>query len=210
MAVSMTSILEAEAAEEAAAEAAAAEEAARIAAEAAAAEAAAAEAARLEAETAATAAAEAAAAAALSADEQARQQIDAIYAQGRSSYSPVYLSADEINLLACVIMMEAGYEPYEGKLAVASVVLNRLRSGIWGSSLSSVIYAQGQFTGASTGLLASYLASGANSECIQAAYEACAGINNIGGYLYFCSIASAKYETYTSYAIISKQCFYAK
>ncbi len=196
--VSMSSILEADAAEEAAqaeAEAAAAAQAA---------------AAQAQAEAEAREAAEAAAAAALSADEQARQQIDAIYAQGRSAFAPIYLSADEINLLACVIMLEAGYEPYEGKLAVASVVLNRLRSGIWGSSLSGVIYAPGQFTGANTGLLASYIASGANAECIQAAYEACAGINNIGGYMYFCSAASARYENYSSYVVISKQCFYAK
>ncbi len=205
-AVSMSSILEAEAAEEAAAEAAAQ---AQAEAEAAAAVQAAAEAAAIaqaEAEAQADAAAEAAAA--LSADEQAIQKIDAIYAQGRSSYSPIYMSADEIYLLASVIMMEAGSEPYEGKLAVASVVLNRLRSGIWGSSLSGVIYAKGQFYGSTTGLLDSFIASGPNDECIQAAYEACAGINNIGGYMYFCSIASAKYETYSSYTVISRQCFY--
>ncbi len=201
--VSMGSSLEAEAAAEAAQAEAEAAAAAQAAAEAAAA-------AQAQAEAEAQAAAEAAAAASLSADEQARQQIDVIYAQGRSAFAPIYLSADEINLLACVIMLEAGYEPYEGKLAVASVVLNRLRSGIWGNTLSGVIYAPGQFTGANTGLLASYLAAGPNAECIQAAYEACAGINNIGGYMYFCSAASARYENYSSYVVISKQCFYAK
>lgn len=145
-----------------------------------------------------------------SADDLARQRIDAIYAEGRSTMAPVYLSADDIYLLSCVIMMEAGSECYEGKLAVAGVVLNRLRSGIWGSTLNEVIYAPKQFTGAGTGTLAGVLASGPNEESVRAAYEACAGIHNIGGYLYFCSVKSANYEQYSTYLVIQRQCFYAK
>ena len=52
---------------------------------------------------------------------------------------------DDAYLLACLVSMEAGYESYEGQLAVANVVLNRVRSGKWGSSISSVIYAPNQF-----------------------------------------------------------------
>jgi spore germination cell wall hydrolase CwlJ-like protein len=168
-----------------------------------------------EAEAAAQAAAEAEAAAQAAAatptpDELARQQIDAIYAQGRSTMAPIYLSADEIYLMSCVIMMEAGSEAYEGKLAVAGVILNRLRSGAWGSTLSQVIYAPAQFTGAGTGLLASIMASGPNAECVQAAYEACAGVHNIGGYMFFNSARTANYGAYSSYVVIDKQCFYAK
>ncbi len=146
----------------------------------------------------------------LTADEQARQRIDAIYAEGRSSVSPIYLSADEVYLLASVIMMEAGSESYEGKLAVAGVVLNRLRNGYWGSTLSEVVYAPRQFTGAGTGLLDQIMASGPSEECIQAAYEACAGVHNIGSYLYFCSVNSAEYDQYSSYVVIGGQCFYAR
>lgn len=145
-----------------------------------------------------------------SADDLARQRIDSIYAEGRSTMAPIYLSANDIYLLSCVIMMEAGNECYEGKLAVAGVVLNRLRSGIWGSTLNEVIYAPKQFTGAGTGALAGFLASGPNEESVRAAYEACAGIHNIGGYLYFCSIKSANYEQYSNYLVIQRQCFYAK
>lgn len=145
-----------------------------------------------------------------SADDLARQRIDALYAEGRSAMAPIYLSADEIYLLSCVIMMEAGNENYEGKLAVAGVVMNRLRSGYWGSTLHEVIYAPKQFTGAGTGLLANYMASGPNEESVRAAYEACAGIHNIGDYLYFCSVKSARYEEYTNYLVIQGQCFYAK
>lgn len=145
-----------------------------------------------------------------SADDLARQRIDAIYAEGRSSMSPIYLNADEIYLLSCVIMMEAGGEAYEGKLAVAGVVMNRLRSGMWGSTLNEVIYYPKQFTGAGTGLLANILASGPNDECVRAAYEAAAGVHNIGGYMFFCSAGTANYGAYSSYLVIDKQCFYAK
>jgi spore germination cell wall hydrolase CwlJ-like protein len=145
-----------------------------------------------------------------SADELARQRIDAIYAEGRSAMAPIYLNADEIYLLSCVIMMEAGGEAYEGKLAVAGVVMNRLRSGIWGSTLNEVIYSPKQFTGAGTGLLANILASGPNEECVRAAYEAAAGVHNIGGYMFFCSVGTANYGAYSSYLVIDKQCFYAR
>lgn len=145
-----------------------------------------------------------------SANDLARQRIDAIYAEGRSSMGPIYLSADEIYLLSCVIMMEAGAECYDGKLAVAGVVLNRLRNGYWGSTLNEVIYYPGQFSGAGTGLLESILASGPNEESVRAAYEACAGIHNIGGYMYFCSLQKAQYDQYSAYLIIDKQCFYLK
>lgn len=144
------------------------------------------------------------------ADDLARQRIDAIYAEGRSAMAPIYLSADEIYLLSCVIMMEAGAECYEGKLAVAGVVLNRLRNGYWGSTLHDVIYSPRQFTGAGTGLLASILASGPNEESVRAAYEACAGIHNIGGYMFFCSAKTARYDQYSTYLVIDKQCFYAR
>ena len=144
------------------------------------------------------------------ADELARQRIDAIYGEGRSTMAPIYLSADDIYLLACVIMMEAGNECYEGKLAVAGVVMNRLRNGYWGSTLREVIYSPRQFTGAGTGLLDQFLASGPSEECIRAAYEACAGIHNIGSYLYFCSVKSAQYDQYSAYLVIQRQCFYAK
>ena len=57
---------------------------------------------------------------------------------------PEYTEEDII-LLARLISAEAGGEEFEGQLAVGNVVTNRLESGIWGDTLSSVIYAEGQF-----------------------------------------------------------------
>lgn len=40
------------------------------------------------------------------------------------------VSDDDIWLMACIIDWEAAYQPYAGKLAVANVILNRVRSDI--------------------------------------------------------------------------------
>lgn len=129
---------------------------------------------------------------------------------GTVNRGAVSLSEDELYLLAAVVHMEAGSEPYEGKLAVASVVINRLKSGLWGNSLSSVIYAPNQFPGAASGLLARYMNEGPNSGSRQAAAEAAAGVNNIGSYLSFCATRVANYSSYSSYTIIGNHCFYLR
>lgn len=116
-------------------------------------------------------------------------------------------SDEDIYLLACLVHMEAGWEPYEGQLAVANVVLNRLRAG-YGSNISEVIYAKGQFSGANSGALARILASGPNQSCITAAVEAFSGVNNIGDYRHFISARYAKTGSYSEYTLIGNHCFY--
>lgn len=120
-------------------------------------------------------------------------------------------SYDDAYLLACLVSMEAQGESYEGKLAVASVVLNRVNSSYYPNSISGVIYQSGQFTGANTGKLANILASGpANGECYQAANDALAGINNAGGYTNFISLWKANTDNYSEYMIIGNHCFYRR
>lgn len=121
----------------------------------------------------------------------------------------VAASDEDIYLLACLVHMEAGWEPYEGQLAVANVVLNRLKAG-YGSSVSDVIYAKGQFSGANSGALASVMASGPNQSCITAAVEAFSGVNNIGDYRNFISARSASTGSYSEYTIIGNHCFYKR
>lgn len=114
---------------------------------------------------------------------------------------------DDAYLLACLVHAEAGSEPYEGKLAVANVVLNRVNRG-FGNSISAVIYARGQFSVVTNGRLASVIANGPNSESVQAANEALAGVNNVPDYLYFCMNYVANYSRYNNYSIIGTQVFY--
>lgn len=116
-------------------------------------------------------------------------------------------SNEDIYLLACLIHMEAAWEPYEGQLAVANVVLNRLKAG-YGGSISDVIYARGQFSGANSGALARILASGPNQSCINAAAEAFSGVNNIGDYRNFIAARYASLGSYSEYTMIGNHCFY--
>lgn len=104
----------------------------------------------------------------------------------------VTVSVDDETLLAAIIYCEAGNQSYEGKLAVGSVVMNRVRSGRYPSSISAVIYQGGQFTPAYSGALARALARGISSSCRQAAQEALAGVDNVNGAMYFKKASSGK------------------
>lgn len=118
------------------------------------------------------------------------------------------VSEEDVYLLACLVHAEAGWEPYEGKLAVANVVLNRLNGGKYGNSISAVIYAKGQFSVAASGRLATVMAEGPNSESIRAAKEALSGVNNVPNYTNFRSCGIANYSSYNNYSIIGSQVFF--
>lgn len=60
-------------------------------------------------------------------------------------YPDVTLTLAEQNLLARMIWVEAQGEPFEGQQAIAEVVLNRLVSGDFQSSVKGIIYADNQF-----------------------------------------------------------------
>ncbi len=93
-------------------------------------------------------------------------------------------SAEDLELLACIIQCEAEGEPYEGKLAVGSVVMNRVASSSFPNTVMGVIYQSGQFSPVASGRMAARLAAGANSECYRAAQEVLDG-NITVPYLYF-------------------------
>lgn len=128
---------------------------------------------------------------------------------GKTSRTPVTVSDDEIYLIATVVSSEALYESYEGKLAVANVVVNRLVSGIWGNTVYDVVYAPGQFSGANSDRLKKY-AKLMNEDCKKAAVEALAGVNNIDDYMYFRTKSSATYSSYSKYYILGNHCFYQR
>ncbi len=122
----------------------------------------------------------------------------------------IQLSESDIILMAAVIQFEAGGGSYDNKLAVANVLINRLKSGRWGSSISSVVYAKGQFSGAANGKVDSILSSGPKKSCIQAARDAVAGANNIGNIMFFCSVKIMDVSKYSSYVVIDDNCFYVR
>lgn len=77
----------------------------------------------------------------------------------------------DLELLAALIECEAGGEPYEGKLAVGSVVLNRVASSYFPNTVVGVIYQSGQFSPVASGRFATVLSRGADASCTQAAQE---------------------------------------
>ncbi|MGN0352341.1 MAG: cell wall hydrolase [Roseburia sp.] len=94
-----------------------------------------------------------------------------IRAQEEEDTSGVEVVATEsdLYLLGAIIQCEAEGEPYEGKLAVGSVIINRVRSSYFPNTVSGVIYQSGQFSPVASGRLAYRLEAGVNSECLQAA-----------------------------------------
>ena len=163
---------------------AAAEEAARLEAEAQAKEAA-----QLEAEAQAKAAEEAArleaeAQAKAAAEEAARLEAEA--QQAALAAQTAAISTEELKLLANIIYCEAGSESYVGKVAVGNVIMNRVKSASQPNTITEVVYAKGQFSPVRNGSLQRALSSDkADAACYQAAIEALAGAQPVGGKLFF-------------------------
>ena len=128
--------------------------------------------------------------------------------------TPVTMTEDELYLFATVICTEAGDQGYEGMLAVANVILNRMEYGKWGASLEDILYAPGQFAGARQELVERARKKGIPDDCFKAAKEALGGRNNIGDFRYFRTTDSAMkandYLTYTEFYILNGHVFYKK
>ena len=132
------------------------------------------EAARLEAEAQAKAAAE----------EAARLEAEA--QQAALAAQTAAISAEELKLLANIIYCEAGSESYVGKVAVGNVIMNRVKSASQPNTITEVVYAKGQFSPVRNGSLQRALSSDkADAACYQAAIEALAGAQPVGGKLFF-------------------------
>lgn len=68
-----------------------------------------------------------------------------------STSSSSSASSTDLNLLARVVYGEARGEPYTGQVAVAAVVLNRVRSSSFPNSVAGVVYQSGAFDCVSDG-----------------------------------------------------------
>ncbi|MFG3611460.1 cell wall hydrolase [Rummeliibacillus stabekisii] len=112
----------------------------------------------------------------------------------------------EEQLLAQLVHAEAGSESFSGKVAVASVVLNRVESSKFPDSISGVIYQGGQFTPASTGAINNT----PTESDYRAARAALAGTDTSGGALYFYNPSAAGgswWDSMTTTAVIGGHVF---
>lgn len=101
-----------------------------------------------------------------------------------SSGGSISYDANDIAMLAAIIECEAGNQPYEGLLAVGSVVVNRVNDSRFANTIAGVIFSPGQFTPVASGRFTIVLSRGATDRCLQAAIEVLNGNINIGA-LYF-------------------------
>ena len=91
------------------------------------------------------------------------------------------VSPNDMHLLARAIYSEARGEPFEGQVAVAAVILNRVRSPILPNTISGVIFQPLAFTAVADGQF--YLTP--NEEAYRAAQLAVNGWDPSGGALYY-------------------------
>ena len=117
--------------------------------------------------------------------EEAARKAEEEKAKRTKNLGAVAASGDEVTLLAALIQAESGNQPYEGQLAVGAVVMNRVRSGSYPNSIQGVVSQPGQFGPAATGQVASIMANGPKSSCMQAAQAAINGETVIGNLTHF-------------------------
>lgn len=140
--------------------------------------------------------------------EEPKQENDNQVTIETTNRGAIALSDADINLMASIMTLECGGESYEGQLAVANVILNRLQSGYYGSTISDVVYAPYQFSVTSSPMLDYYIQNGAQASCIQAAREAASGVNNIGSFTCFRPTWNIDTSTLGAYTIIGNHVFY--
>ncbi|MBQ8974265.1 MAG: cell wall hydrolase [Oscillospiraceae bacterium] len=94
------------------------------------------------------------------------------------------LTEDDIDLMARLVQAEAGNQCLDGKIGVVNVVLNRVDSGYFPTSISDIIYDSSngiQFDTAYNGALYNT----PSDDCYTAIYEAMEGVNTVGESLFF-------------------------
>ncbi|WNF24708.1 cell wall hydrolase [Mesobacillus jeotgali] len=86
-----------------------------------------------------------------------------------------FIKEEEVKLLARLVHAEAKGEPYEGKVAVAEVVLNRVEHEQFPDSVKEVIYQRNAFQPVQNGAIN----KPASEEAIEAVEDALENENNI-------------------------------
>lgn len=93
---------------------------------------------------------------------------------------------EEVDMVSAVVMHEVGYCSRESKLAVANVILNRVRDGRFGADIYEVLHKGNQF-----GAIENYYSNRIppDGDCRRTVIAAMMGEDNSRGALYFCNPA---------------------
>lgn len=92
---------------------------------------------------------------------------------------------DDLKKLATIIYCEAGNQTYEGKLAVGSVVMNRVANPIFPNNVTAVLSQPYQFSPFGSGRFALYYAQGVPDSCWDAAREVLYDGLRVGNWHFF-------------------------
>ena len=104
-----------------------------------------------------------------------------------SSSSSSGSSSNDLNLLSKVVYSEARSEPYSGQVAVAAVVLNRVKSSSFPNTVAGVVYQTGAFDAVSDG----QINLNPDSTARKAAQDAMNGWDPTYGCIYYFNPATA-------------------
>lgn len=104
-----------------------------------------------------------------------------------NSTSSSSISSSDLNLLARCVYAEARGEPYTGQVAIAAVVLNRVKSSSFPNTISGVIYQPWAFTAVNDG----QINLTPNDTAYKAAQDALNGWDPTYGCLYYYNPATA-------------------
>ena len=95
----------------------------------------------------------------------------------------VYGATSDLQLMARAVNGEARGEPYTGQVAVAAVILNRVKHSSFPNTVAGVIYQPGAFTAVSDGQINTPIDS--NSTVYKACRDAMNGWDPSGGAIYY-------------------------
>lgn len=110
--------------------------------------------------------------------------------------------ASDEQLLARAIHGESRGEPYEGQVAVGSVILNRTKNSKFPKTIPGVIYQPGAFTAVSDGQIDVPMPSGSSS--LKAARDALNGWDPTNGCIYYWNPATATSKWIWSRKVVKK------
>lgn len=126
--------------------------------------------------------------------------VDAVRTNAVISYTD-----QELEYLARIVFAEARDEPFEGMVAVAAVVINRVQNPSFPNSIYDVIFQPGQFTPVKTGKIYEVKPTDA---AYKAANEALLGSDPVNGALYFNTSSNSFLDKKEFVKVIGNHIFY--
>jgi spore germination cell wall hydrolase CwlJ-like protein len=78
--------------------------------------------------------------------DQRIDQIEQVINDATTTESSIHYTQADLDCLTKNVYYEAGTEDTLGKIAVATVTVNRLKTGYWGHNICDVVYAPNQFS----------------------------------------------------------------